>query len=396
MYLNYSISNESYKSSSSERDETLALAEIITLFFIFIFNVIGNCLVLLALTSSRIQMTRMYYFLFHLCVSDLVTAFLHVLPQIAWDITYRFRGGNFLCKFVKYFQILGPYLSSYVLVVTAIDRYQAICYPLASFSWTPKRSKIMILSAWITSLLCCVPQLFIFSYQEMDTLTGTKDCWGTFIQPWGEKAYVTWYAISVFFIPLMVIIFTYVRICKIICDNLYKHKIPIKEVSNEKNSSNITGIKKKELITHEGSFLPRSNSLRKLSRAKIKTIKITVVVIICYIACSCPFIIVQLWAYWYPFAQESDIWKGPTVTILMLLASLNSSTNPWIYLSFNRNLIQSLNRICSSNWRKIIIRQTTETNNTTHTIDENVCSRSALSKNYNRSKENEVMENVEI
>ncbi|KAH7966526.1 hypothetical protein HPB49_017218 [Dermacentor silvarum] len=31
-----------------------------------------------------------------------------------------------------------------------------------------------------------------------------------------------------------------------------------------------------------------------------------------------------------------------TVTILMLLNSLNSCVNPWIYLFFNRNLVQAL------------------------------------------------------
>ncbi|KAH7962358.1 hypothetical protein HPB52_015689 [Rhipicephalus sanguineus] len=36
-----------------------------------------------------------------------------------------------------------------------------------------------------------------------------------------------------------------------------------------------------------------------------------------------------------------------TVTILMLLNSLNSCVNPWIYLFFNRNLLQALrSRMC--------------------------------------------------
>ena len=53
--------------------------------------------------------------------------------------------------------------SSYVLVMTAIDRYQAICNPLSNCSWTPKRSHIMIAVAWTISLLLCIPQTIIFS-----------------------------------------------------------------------------------------------------------------------------------------------------------------------------------------------------------------------------------------
>ena len=56
-------------------------------------------------------------------------------------------------------------------------------------------------------------------------------------------------------------------------------------------------------------FSPRSHSIHGLSRAKIKTVKITVVVILCYTMCSTPFICVQLWAYWVPSAQKSSIWN---------------------------------------------------------------------------------------
>lgn len=55
---------------------------------------------------------------------------------------------------------------------------------------------------------------------------------------------------------------------------------------------------------------PRIHSMQGLTRAKIKTVKITLVVITCYVLCSSPFICVQLWAQWWPNAQEMPIWKG--------------------------------------------------------------------------------------
>jgi len=80
----------------------------------------------------------------------------------------------------------------------------------------------------------------------------------------------------------------------------------------------------------------------KLSKAKIKTIKVTLVVIICYISCSLPFTSVQIWANFWPNAQTSSYWKGPLITITMLLPSLNSVLNPFIYLLLNRNLLYTL------------------------------------------------------
>lgn len=75
------------------------------------------------------------------------------------QVTFRFKGGEFLCKSVKFGQTLGPYLSSYVLTVTALDRYQAICHPLTYCSWSSKRARGMIMGAWALSITFCAPQV---------------------------------------------------------------------------------------------------------------------------------------------------------------------------------------------------------------------------------------------
>jgi len=41
-----------------------------------------------------------------------------------------------------------------------------------------------------TSKTSCF-QVAVFSYQEVRP--GVYDCWATFIEPWGERAYVTWW-----------------------------------------------------------------------------------------------------------------------------------------------------------------------------------------------------------
>ncbi|CAN7998934.1 unnamed protein product, partial [Ixodes hexagonus] len=289
------------------RDESLALIELAVLTLIFAFTVVGNTTVLVALAARRSKMTRMYYFLLHLCVSDLITAFFTVLPQLGWDATYRFRGGNLACKTIKFGQLLGPYLSSYVLVVTAVDRYQAICFPLSNCSWTPTQSKLLISAAWVASLLCCVPQAFIFSYQEV--APGVSDCWGTYVEPWGLRAYVTWYGVSVFFVPLAVLSFTYVCICRSIWRNLYlKRKSSDAEAWKGGRAYRFKGTAQ-NIAKQEPSFVgPRSHSVRGLSRAKIKTVKITVVVIALYVVCSSPFICVQMWMYWSADVDMTNPW----------------------------------------------------------------------------------------
>ncbi|ODM96185.1 [Arg8]-vasotocin receptor [Orchesella cincta] len=221
--INGSVEANKTSSTDFKRDEELAKVEMAVLALIFILTVLGNFIVLLGIFFRRQKMTRMYYFILHLSVADLITAFFNVLTQLFWEITYRFQGGNVLCKFVKYTQILGPYSSSYVLVMTALDRYQAICYPLSNCTWTARRSKVMLGLAWAISLLFSAPQTFIFSYQIVQPGTDTDapvyDCWATFPENWGAKAYVTWYSITVFIIPLIILVFAYSCITRAIWIN---------------------------------------------------------------------------------------------------------------------------------------------------------------------------------
>lgn len=52
----------------------------------------------------------------------------------------------------------GPYLSSMVLVCISIDRYFAVIHPL-KVNDAHRRSKIMLTFAWLTSIVCSVPQV---------------------------------------------------------------------------------------------------------------------------------------------------------------------------------------------------------------------------------------------
>lgn len=137
-------------SSPSEIEDEIELdyVKIAVLSTIIILTFLGNSVIIVAISARGSKLTRMFYFILHLSIADLLTAFLTLLPEVAWTLTYpNFYGGVFMCKFVKFTQMLGPYLSSYILIMTAVDRYQAICNPLGSCTWTPKRSQVSKMSA---------------------------------------------------------------------------------------------------------------------------------------------------------------------------------------------------------------------------------------------------------
>nr|XP_012637828.1 vasopressin V1a receptor [Microcebus murinus] len=312
------------------RNEELAKLEIAVLAVTFAMAVLGNSSVLLALHRTPRKTSRMHLFIRHLSLADLAVAFFQVLPQMCWDITYRFRGPDWLCRVVKHLQVFGMFASAYMLVVMTADRYIAVCHPLKTLQQPARRSHLMIAAAWVLSLVLSAPQYFVFSMIEVNNVTKARDCWATFIQPWGSRAYVTWMTGGIFVAPVVILGTCY----GFICYNIWRN------VRGKTASRQSKGAEEASGVFPKGRLLaPCVSSVKTISRAKIRTVKMTFVIVTAYIVCWTPFFVIQLWSVW----DEKSVWtdsENPTVTITALLASLNSCCNPWIYMFFSGHLLQ--------------------------------------------------------
>ncbi|KAM8973540.1 vasopressin V1a receptor [Pelodytes ibericus] len=305
------------------RDEELAKIEIAVLAIIFVAAVLGNCSVLLGLYKSKKKMSRMHLFIKHLSLADLVVAFFQVLPQLCWEVTYRFHGPDFLCRIVKHLQVFGMFASAYMLVVMTADRYIAICHPLKTLQQPTKRSYLMITTSWLLSFFLSTPQYFIFSLSEVKNGSQVYDCWANFILPWGPVAYVTWITIGIFVLPVVILVTCYGFICYNIWSNI-KCKTKKDEIEGRKGN---------------GLLSTSVSSVRTISRAKIRTVKMTFVIVSAYIICWTPFFTIQMWSVWDRNFNWVDS-ENTAVTVSALLASLNSCCNPWIYMFFSGHLLQ--------------------------------------------------------
>ncbi|KAM8753798.1 vasopressin V2 receptor [Acanthopagrus schlegelii] len=105
-----------------------------------------------------------------------------------------------------------------------------------------------------------------------------------------------------------------------------------------------------------------------ITKAMSKTVRMTLVIVLVYTICWSPFFIVQLWAAWDPNPPN----QGVAFTILMLLASLNSCTNPWIYTAFSSSVsreLQSLLQCRSGPGRRGSLPDDSTTTHTSTTKD---------------------------
>ncbi|XP_010125197.1 PREDICTED: vasopressin V1b receptor-like, partial [Chlamydotis macqueenii] len=198
------------------RDEELAKAEIGVLAAILAIATVGNVGVLLAMYRLRKKMSRMHLFM----LPDLGVALFQVLPQMIWEVTYRFLGPDPLCRAVKYLQVLSMFASTYMLIVMTLDRYMAVCHPLRTLQQPSRQAYVMIGATWLLSCLLSLPQVFIFSLREVRKGSGVLDCWANFRYPWGARAYITWTTLCIFILPVGILTICYSLICYEICKNL--------------------------------------------------------------------------------------------------------------------------------------------------------------------------------
>ncbi|CAG12390.1 unnamed protein product, partial [Tetraodon nigroviridis] len=269
--------------------------------------------------------SRVHLFMKHLSLADLVVAFFQVLPQLCWEVTFRFHGPDFLCRVVKHLQVLGMFASTYMVVVMSLDRYLAICHPLRTLQRPAQRAYLMIGGTWAGSLALSAPQYFIFSRSEVSPGSAVYDCWGHFVEPWGLRAYVTWMTAGIFLIPVAALVFCYGLICRTVWKNL-------KRKTRWKSAQALAG------AAGAGVLGPRSvSSVGAMSRARLRTVKMSFVIVLAYVLCWTPFFTVQMWSVWDRSFSWDDS-ESTAVSLSALLAGLNSCCNPWIYMLLGGHL----------------------------------------------------------
>ncbi|CDQ66025.1 unnamed protein product [Oncorhynchus mykiss] len=299
------------------RDLGLARAEIGVLGLVLALTTLGNGFVLWVLLRRRKHNAPMHLFMVNLCLADLVVALFQVFPQLVWNITERFQGPDFLCRSVKYLQIVGMFASSYMIVAMTVDRHYAICCPLQAYrGGSVSRWNTPIMMAWGLALLLSIPQLFIFSRSEVSP--GEFECWAHFAEPWGLKAYITWMTLAVFLLPALIITvcqskllylrkdISRIRIFREIHNNIYLKSERMVSAELKKNNAVIFHFHRQSPFnTSDNLTLPSNPGLSdqrgsSTAVAMSKTVRMTLVIVLVYTVCWSPFFIVQLWAAWDP------------------------------------------------------------------------------------------------
>ncbi|XP_061164143.1 neuropeptide S receptor-like [Saccostrea echinata] len=309
---------------------------------LFLFIVIGNGCVLLALLySENGRKTRMNFFIMHLAISDLLVGMVLVSQDIKEKAMIDFGGGSFLCKFLQYIKVVILYASTYVLVSLSIDRLDAVARPMR-FSRREFRARVLISVAWILAFLFSLPTLVLFDVTERNVTYKGKNvtlCEPNFSHKYQSKVYVTLIALAAFIFPAIIITFCYCVIIFVICRS---------DSDVQRDHSNWTFQRQESLLSNVTTGSCRSNpSVGRshiIERAKIRTVKMTFFIVLAFILCWSPYFGFMLFHVYEMGSPDSNTLKALTAFVHSL-APLNSAVNPIIYGVFSTRICQNLRRV---------------------------------------------------
>ena len=125
------------------------------LFFVAAF---GNLTVFITLFRNRRRKSRVNLFIMHLSIADMIVTFVMIPMEIGWHVTVSWKAGDLGCRLLMFFRPFGFYLSSFILVAISLDRYFAITHPM-SINDADSRGKLMLLMAWLFSIIASIPQV---------------------------------------------------------------------------------------------------------------------------------------------------------------------------------------------------------------------------------------------
>ncbi|XP_013773734.1 cardioacceleratory peptide receptor-like [Limulus polyphemus] len=299
------------------------------LWIIFTMIVLGNGGVLITLMMSKNRKSRMNFFIMQLALADLLVGLIQVLTDIIWRTYVDFYGGNVVCKIVRYLQVLVMYSSTYVLVALSIDRYDAITRPM-KFSGSWKRAKMLIGMAWGISALAASPAVFL---NKESMIKGRIQCWIE-MENWQWRIYMSLVAFSVLFLPAVVISGCYTVI--------------VHTIWTKSKSLTYPKTRRSASTEDDDAISKRTSSRGIIPQAKIKTVKMTFVIVFVFILCWSPYFIYDLLqVFGYFSINQTNI---AVSTFIQSLAPLNSAANPFIYLIFSTHLCRTLSKRTCCRW----------------------------------------------
>ncbi|RCN43175.1 7 transmembrane receptor [Ancylostoma caninum] len=230
------------------------------------------------------------------------------------------------------------------MVCIALYRLYALRYPLWISAVGHSRVPRMLLAAWGTAVISILPQLYVWREVDFGSFRQCVAIWTEKINLGGNRTLMTdmdfqlmklygiQNAIITFYIPLVILVVCYVLILKDIYKTLNASEpemssaLYLSELSKLSTFNKRWSKKEKESTVSLTTRTIRGQD--KLRRAKVRSLRITLLLILVYVITWLPN---NLLSWWMVISFESYRDHQDTTFPLAFLVVLNSVINPFIY-----------------------------------------------------------------
>lgn len=281
-------------------------AHYVVALFVFVIGTLGitgNALVMFAFYSNKKLRNLPNYFIMNLAVSDFLMAFTQS-PIFFINCLYKeWVFGVIGCKMYAFCGALFGIASMINLLAISIDRYLVITKPLQTMHWSSKRrTTIAIIMVWLYSLAWSLAPLLGWSSYIPEGLM-TSCTWDYVTYTMANRSYTMMLCCFVFFIPLGIIFFCYLRMF-----------LSIRKTTRE--------------VERLGTQVRKSTLIQQKSiRSEWKLAKIAFVVIVVYVLSWSPYACVTLISW----AGHANILSPYSKAVPAIIAKASAIYNPIIY-----------------------------------------------------------------
>ncbi|XP_037561793.1 gonadotropin-releasing hormone receptor [Dermacentor silvarum] len=278
-------------------------ARIAIIIVMIIASVIGNTIVCwkLVVKRRRRRMSKARVLFLNLAIADLLVACITMTSQVVWEVMGRvWIAGDAFCRLFKFLQTFALVSSTYMLVVIALDRHIAIVTPLAP---NPDPWRLAAFT-WLASCLPSLPNVYVF--HAVKVAPGKCFCASIFYDRgtpiYHRQVYMGFVFFMVFVVPLALLVTFYTGILW----TIWKHSSRSGNVGQQTASS--------------------------IPLAKVKTLKMTVVVFGAFLVTNVPYMVQEvILAFGNPGVLNANV-----VALSGVISASNSAINPYIFLYFQK------------------------------------------------------------
>ncbi|KAI6048253.1 pyroglutamylated RF-amide peptide receptor isoform X2 [Marmota monax] len=303
------------------------LALVLTGVLIFALALFGNALVVYVVTRSKAMRRVTNIFICSLALSDLLIAFFCIPVTMLQNVSDTWLGGAFICKLLPFVQCTAIVTEILTMTCIAVERHQGLVHPFKmKWQYTNQRAFTMLGVVWLVAIIVGSPMWHVQQLQIKYDFLYEKEhvcCLEEWTSPAHQKAYATFILVTLFLLPLLVMLVLYGKI---------GYELWVKK------------------RVGDGSVLRtiHGKEMSKIARRKKRAVVMMVTVVALFAVCWAPFHVVHMMNEYGNFEKEHDeVTVKMVFAIVQIIGFSNSICNPIVYAFMNENFKKNfLSAVC--------------------------------------------------